>query len=117
MPTLDFDWNLRRIMADHGMFQTTELQPLLKQHGVTLSREQVFRLVTQKPQRLSMDVLMALCAALSCHPGDLIQTRPAETIVPKKAVGVEPTRASIGDLRPHPARIRRPGSGTPGTGR
>ena len=114
MATLDFDWHLRRIMADHGMFQTTELQPLLRDHGVTLSREQVFRLVTQKPQRLSMDVLMALCAALSCHPGDLIQTRPAEAPV-KKAVGVERTRASIGDLRPHPARIRRPG--TPRDGR
>ena len=112
MATLDFDWNLRRIMADHGMFQTTELQPLLQQHGVALSREQVYRLVTQKPQRLSMDVLMALCAALSCHPGDLIQTRPAEATV-KKAVGAEQTRISIGDLRPHPARIRRPSTGTP----
>jgi len=108
MSTLDFAWNLRRIMADQGMYQTTELQPLLQQHGVTLSREQVFRLVTQKPQRLNMDVLMALCAALSCQPGDLIETRSVEA----EAVGLEQTRGRIGELRPHPARIRRPDTGT-----
>lgn len=107
MATLDFTWNLRQIMADQGMFQTTELQPLLIQHGVTMSREQVYRLVTQKPQRLSMEVLMALCASLGCQPNDLIET----FVTAQKAVGAEPTRGSIGELRPHRATIRRPSQG------
>ncbi len=37
---------------------------MLAERGVTLSREQVFRLVTQPPQRLSMDTLAALCDIL-----------------------------------------------------
>lgn len=56
-------WNLRKLMADRGMFQTTDLVPLLAERGIPLSREQVFRLVTQEPQRLSMDALAAVSAA------------------------------------------------------
>jgi hypothetical protein len=31
----------------------------------------VYRLVTQPPQRLSMDALAAVCDILGCTPGDL----------------------------------------------
>lgn len=44
-------WNLRKLMAAADMFQTTDLGPLLAERGINLSREQVFRLVTQPPQR------------------------------------------------------------------
>ncbi len=47
-------WHLRRLMADAGMFATTDLVPLLAERGVTLSREQVYRLVAQRPERLSL---------------------------------------------------------------
>lgn len=66
-------WHLRQLMAAKGMFQTSDLVPLLAERGVTLSREQVFRLVTQPPQRLSMDTLAALCDILDCTPNDLIE--------------------------------------------
>lgn len=72
---MGIEWNLRRLMADRGMFATADLVPLLAERGVHLSREQVFRLVTQPPQRLSMDVLAAVCDALSCTPNDLIEVR------------------------------------------
>ena len=39
-------WNLRALMADRGMFATSDLVPLLAERGVHLSREQVYRLVT-----------------------------------------------------------------------
>lgn len=97
-------WNLRRIMADHGLFKTTELIPLLEQYGVRLSREQVFRLVTQKPERANLNVIAAVCAALNCSPSDLIEVR----VVEEKAVAVEPTRGGVGSLRPVAARIHRP---------
>lgn len=102
-------WNLRRLMADHGLFKTTELIPLLAEYGVLLSREQVFRLVTQKPERASMQVIGAVCAALSCTPADLITVR----LVEQQAVGAEPTSRPIGDLRPKPARIHRPSTTEP----
>jgi DNA-binding Xre family transcriptional regulator len=66
-------WRLRKLMAAQDMFQTTDLVPLLAERGVHLSREQVYRLVTQPPQRLSMDTLAALCDILSCTPNDLIE--------------------------------------------
>lgn len=58
--------HLQLRMAEKGYFQTSDLVPLLAERGFTLSREQVFRLATQPPQRLSMDTLAALCDILDC---------------------------------------------------
>jgi DNA-binding Xre family transcriptional regulator len=60
-------------MAEAGMFATTDLVPLLAERGITLSREQVYRLVAQVPERLSLVTLSALCDILGCGPGDLIE--------------------------------------------
>src|SRR6516225_3873648 len=97
-------WNLRKLMAASDMFQTSDLVPLLAERGVDLSREQVFRLVTQPPQRLSMDTLAALCDILDCQPGDLIEVKKVSRPV-RKAAG--------SSTAPPPVRrstIRRPGS-------
>jgi DNA-binding Xre family transcriptional regulator len=98
------EWQLLLRMAERGMYATTELVPLLAERGVHLSREQVFRLVTQPPQRLSMDTLAALCDILDCTPNDLIEIAAADAQV-RKTAG-EPDRAA-----PPPVRrtsIRRP---------
>ena len=71
---MGIDWHLRLRMAERGLFHTSDLVPLLAERGVDLSREQVFRLVTQPPQRLSMDTLAALCDIFSCTPAELIET-------------------------------------------
>jgi DNA-binding Xre family transcriptional regulator len=76
-------WRLRHLMAEQGMFQTSELVPLLAERGVQLSREQVYRLVTQVPQRLSMDTLAALCDILQCTPNDLIEIQVVDRQIPK----------------------------------
>lgn len=70
---MGYHWHLRKIMATRGMFATSDLVPLLAERGVHLSREQVFRLVTQSPQRLSMDTLAALCDILDVGVDDLIE--------------------------------------------
>ncbi|MFD5753280.1 helix-turn-helix domain-containing protein [Streptomyces sp. NPDC127033] len=80
-------WQLRLRMAEQGLFQTTELVPLLAERGIHLSREQVYRLVTQPPQRLSMDTLAALCDILGCTPNDLIEVQIANSQVRKTAEG------------------------------
>ncbi|UNK69901.1 helix-turn-helix transcriptional regulator [Microbacterium sp. H1-D42] len=98
-------WKLRELMASQGWFQTTDLVPLLAERGIHLSREQVFRLVTKPPQRLNMDVLVALCDILSCTPSDLIEA--VEDPVTVQKTGTDEARG-IGELRPIPARIRRP---------
>ena len=78
-------WNLRLRMAEKGYFQTSDLVPLLAARGIVLSREQVFRLVTQPPQRLSMDTLAALCDILTCQPNDLIEVQEVSEKVSKTA--------------------------------
>jgi DNA-binding Xre family transcriptional regulator len=65
-------WRLRQVMADRGIFQTSELLPLLQERGVQVSREHVYRLVTRTPQRINIDILAALCDALGCGADELL---------------------------------------------
>jgi DNA-binding Xre family transcriptional regulator len=97
-----YRWHLRMRMAERGMFATSDLVPLLAERGVTLSREQVYRLVAGIPERLSLQTLAALCDILDCGPGDLIEpTR--ETPPPKtKATGANQALAT---LRPRRAEV------------
>ena len=67
-----YRWRLRDVMADHGLFSTTALSPLLADRGIDLSPSQVHRLVTQAPERLSLPILAALCDIFGCTPADLI---------------------------------------------
>jgi len=105
---LDYRWHLRQVMADRGMFATTDLIDPLARRGIRLSSSQVYRLVVERPERLSLKVLMALLDILDCTMDDLtepVATASAAT-TRKKAVGAD---ASVGDLRPKRARIRRSG--------
>jgi DNA-binding Xre family transcriptional regulator len=85
-------------MAGKDMYATTQLGPLLAERGIVLSREQVYRLVTGVPERLSLATLAALCDILGCQPGDLIEvaTTPAVT----KPAPAPPAQ------RPRPVRAR-----------
>ena len=80
-------WHLRMRMAEKGLFHTSDLVPLLAERGVALSREQVYRLVTAAPQRLSMDILAALCDILDVAPNDLIEVTVVNARVRKTAAG------------------------------
>ncbi|MDF9278839.1 helix-turn-helix transcriptional regulator [Arthrobacter sp. EH-1B-1] len=107
----DIIWNIRQIMATKGLFHTTDLVPLLAERGVSLSREQVYRLVTSTPTRLNLEVLAAFCDILNCTPNDLISFSRADTrttTTERTASGEIPRMQPIGDLRPTPAIIRRP---------
>jgi DNA-binding Xre family transcriptional regulator len=55
-------------MAAYNLWKTTDLIPLLRERGVTLSTAQVYRLVAEQPERLSMRLLVALCDILDCTP-------------------------------------------------
>jgi DNA-binding Xre family transcriptional regulator len=105
---VDYHWHLRRIMAAHNMWKTTELGPLLRDRGINLSSAQVYRLVTDKPERLPLRTLAALCDIFACTPADLIEPY-VETGV-RKAAGVttasrRTTAVDQGSFRPRPARI------------
>ena len=104
---LDYRWNLRQVMAGRGMFQTTDLAGPLAGRGIRLSSSQVYRLVTERPERLSLKVLVALLDILDCSMEDLIE--PVAAAAPgRKARTASGEEAGIGSLRPRRARITGP---------
>jgi DNA-binding Xre family transcriptional regulator len=103
---LDYTWKLREVMATRGLFQTTCLRPKLAERGIHLSDSQVWRLVTDKPERLNLKVLMALLDILGCRMDDLIE--PAAVPAAKtrrKTVGGGEAEPGVGEFRPRRARI------------
>jgi DNA-binding Xre family transcriptional regulator len=101
---LDYRWNLRQMMASRGMFQTTDLTGPLADREIRLSSSQVYRLVTERPERLSLKVLMALLDILDCTMEDLIEP-VADAKPARKARTASREEAGVGELRPRRARI------------
>ncbi|MEV6527402.1 helix-turn-helix transcriptional regulator [Longispora sp. NPDC051575] len=101
---LDYRWNLRDLMARNGMFQTTHLRPKLAERGIDLSDSQVYRLVVDKPERLSLKILMALLDILGCGMDELIEP-VAVGGTRRKAAGQTADDAGVGAFRPKRARI------------
>ena len=101
---LDYQWHLRKVMAASGMFATTDLIEPLAQRGIHLSSSQVYRLVAERPERLSLKILMALLDIFACSMDELIE--PIEAAAPsstkRTADGAD---AGVGSLRPKRARI------------
>ncbi len=108
-PKLDYQWHLRQVMASHGMFATTDLIEPFAQRGIHLSSSQVYRLVTERPERLSLKVLMALLDILDCAMQDLIEPVTAASPA-REARAASGSGAGVGDLRPRRARIARTGN-------
>jgi DNA-binding Xre family transcriptional regulator len=104
---LDYRWHLRHRMADRAMFSTTDLLQPLAARGIKLSSSQVYRLVVERPERLSLKILMALLDILECTMDDLIEPVAAADAGqrPRKAAAGGTAAESIGDLRPKRARI------------
>jgi DNA-binding Xre family transcriptional regulator len=106
---VDYRWNLRQIMANRGLFATTDLAPLLAERGVDLSAAQIYRLVAQRPERLSLHTLAALCDALACTPNDLVEpiaVAPADRrTATAGASDSGPRDPGSGPRRPRRARI------------
>lgn len=103
---LDYHWNLRQVMASRGMFQTTDLIGPLTDRGIRLSSSQVYRLVVDRPERLSLKVLMALLDILDCSMEELIEPVAAD-IPARRSKAAGGTETGVGDLRPKRARITR----------
>lgn len=104
---LDYRWHLRQVMASRDMFATTDLIEPLAQRGIHLSSSQVYRLVTERPERLSLKILMALLDILDCVMEDLIE--PVAAVTPGRKARAAGGDAGVGGLRPKRARITRAG--------
>ncbi len=103
---VSYQWRLREVMAAQGIFNPKDLEPLLHERSIKLSSVQVWRLVTQTPERLSLPVLAALCDILACTPAELIATR-AENAAPRRTATGESAAnvTEMAPIRPKRARI------------
>ena len=101
---LDYEWRLRILLAEKGIFNSKPLVALLAEHGIRLSDSQVWRLVTGKPERLSLHVLVVLCKILDCTPSDLI--RPVERSGQARLERRSAAQAGGESIVPKRARIR-----------
>ena len=105
---LDYRWHLRQVMAGRGMFATTDLIGPLADREIRLSSSQVYRLVTERPERLSLKILMALLDILDCAMTDLIEPVSAAGQDSKKKARAAGGETGVGSLRPRRARITGP---------
>lgn len=108
---LNYAWHLREVMAAAGMFSTTDLRPLLAERGIDLSASQTYRLVTERPERLSLKTLVALMDILGCSMEALVEPIPVARAARKSAAagGTRetggPASPGVGALRPRRARV------------
>jgi DNA-binding Xre family transcriptional regulator len=104
---LDYRWHLRQVMAGRGMFATTDLLEPLAARGIRLSSSQVYRLVVERPERLSLKIFMALLDILDCSMSDLIEPVAAGRRSRAANAADGSGTAGVGQLRPKRARITR----------
>lgn len=102
---LDYRWHLRSVMATRGMFATTDLIEPLAARGIRLSSSQVYRLVADRPERLSLRVLVALLDILDTTMDELIEPVAMVTAAASAATSAGGTGGGVGALRPTRARI------------
>jgi len=103
---VDYTWRLAEVMARAGMHNSTDLAPLLRERGIDLSASQVYRVVTQRPERVSLKLLAALADIFCCGIEDLLTVTAADA-------GRKPNPAAAGNvvamsdaIKPVPAHRR-----------
>ena len=90
-------WKLRMAAAQREVWTGAQLRRLLAERaGLELSSASVSALLTKEPAQVKLSTLAALCTALQCSPGDLIDVditpvdRPA---IPASTVHAGPQAA------------------------
>jgi DNA-binding Xre family transcriptional regulator len=110
---VDYTWRVAELMAAAGMHNSTDLIPRLAERGIQLSRPQVYRVVHQRPERVSLQLMAALCDIFGCGVEDLI-TVTATDVRRKKASSATAAKSSAPNVvainksvRPRRARVLR----------
>jgi putative transcriptional regulator len=86
---MEVRWKLRMAAAQREIWTGAQLRRLLAERaGVEMSAASVSALMRQAPKQLKLSTLQALCVALDCQPGDLIEVDT--TPVVKAARGGKP---------------------------
>lgn len=73
-PKRSLSWRLRVMMAERNITTATELQRLLEKSGYHITSSQLTRIIKERPERLSTDLLDHLLDVLKCDIGDLLRS-------------------------------------------
>lgn len=61
------------LMAEKGIRSVSELQRLIQEQGMTISRRTLDKLYNNESNRFDMDTLATLCVILRCDIGDILE--------------------------------------------
>ncbi len=88
---VDYTWRLAELMAAHGMHNSTDLIPRWPNAASSCRGPQVYRVVHQRPERVSLQLMAALCDIFGCGVEDLV-TVTATDVRKKKTASAAPLR-------------------------
>lgn len=103
---IDYQWHLDELMHRHRLNPRKDLRPLLAERGVELSASQAYRLVSERPERVSLNLLVALMDIFNCGFDDLVTYTAAD--VRTRAAAAGPVVDLNHVARPKRARIWQP---------
>ncbi|MCC3332889.1 MULTISPECIES: helix-turn-helix domain-containing protein [Nocardia] len=75
-------WNLRLAAANRGIWQASQLQQMLAEHGLVISAGKMSHLWSGQPASIKLGDLDVLCAVLRCEVGELLIAQPLPTARP-----------------------------------
>jgi putative transcriptional regulator len=94
---MDVKWRLRMAAAQREVWTGAQLRRLLAERaGLPMSSASVSALLTKTPAQVKLSTLAALCTALECGPGDLLEvdnTPVAQGSAPPRQPRREPALA------------------------
>ena len=98
-------WRLRVMMAERNIATATELQRLLEKSGFQITSSQLTRIIRERPERISTELLDYLLEVLKCDIGDLFRSDlvTRETDEPEENGATESTMP----VRQRKPRVRR----------
>ena len=70
---MEMTWNLRMLCAQKGVWSGAALNRRLRERlGLSLTSQTLSNLMSKKPKRISLNLLLAFCFALECTPNELL---------------------------------------------
>jgi putative transcriptional regulator len=97
---MEVRWKLRMAAAQREIWTGAQLRRLLAERaGVVMSAASVSALMRQAPKQLKLSTLQALCVALDCQPGELIEVDTTPVAKPASSSKPQGQRTARGQTR------------------
>jgi len=92
------------MMAERNISTATELQRLLEKSGYQITSSQLTRVIKERPDRVSTDLLDHLLEVLNCNIGDLLRS---DAVSADGSTNENPSSNRVLADKPKKQRVRR----------